>query len=140
MKRANDGRRRETAAKVAALTLANAFIFQEQLAAVQAKVKPLRKVLAEKDVISAFEQHWYFICEKINYVPIFRIAREVLLALPSRLNSDEAVKRLAYRALEICAERAALRHDLMGRIFIGCSIRRNIWALTIQACLQRPCY
>src|SRR5947209_19740888 len=81
------------------------------------RVKTLRKVLAEKDLITAFEQHWHYICEEINYVPIFRIAREVLLALPSGMHSDEAVKRLAYRALETCAEKAALRHDLMGRIY-----------------------
>jgi hypothetical protein len=117
MKKTSDGRRRETASKVAALTLANALIFQEQLAAVDTRVRTLRKVLAEKDLISAFEQHWNFICNEINYVPIFRIAREVLLNLPSGLVSDEAVKRLASRALEICAEKAALRHDLMGRIY-----------------------
>jgi len=117
MKKQTDGRRRETAAKVGALTLANAFVFQEQLAAVEKRVKPLRRVLAEKDVIGAFEQHWDFICEKINYVPIFRIAREILLVLPSGTDSEEAVKRLARLALEICAEKAALRHDLMGRIY-----------------------
>ena len=113
----SDGKRRETAAKVAALTLANAFIFQEQLAAVEKQVKPLRKVLASSDVIGAFEEHWNFICKEINYVPIFRIAREILLTLPSGSDSDEAVKRLARLALEICSHKAALRHDLMGRVY-----------------------
>jgi len=117
MKKPTDAARRVTAARVAALTLANAFVFQEQLAAVEKRVKPLRRVLTEKDVIGAFAQHWDFICEKINYVPIFRIAREILLVLPSGTDSEEAVKRLAQLALEICREKAALRHDLMGRIY-----------------------
>jgi len=112
-----DGRRRETAAKVAALTLANAFIFQEQLSAVEKRVQPLRKILASRDIIGSFEEHWNFICSTINYVPIFRIAREILLTLPSGSKSDEAVKQLARRALVICSEKAALRHDLMGRVY-----------------------
>lgn len=113
----DDGPRRETAAKVAALTLANAFIFQEQLAAVESRVQPLRKLLASGDLVGAFEQHWNFICSEINYVPIFLIARNILREIPAGSSSDEAVRRLAQRALEICSKKAALRHDLMGRVY-----------------------
>lgn len=42
-KKASD--RRETAAKISALVLANAFIFQEQLAASDGRVTPLRKLV-----------------------------------------------------------------------------------------------
>lgn len=44
---ADQARRRETAAKVAGLTLANALIFQEQLAATEKKVKPIKKLLTQ---------------------------------------------------------------------------------------------
>jgi N-6 DNA methylase len=109
--------RRETAAKVAALTLANAFIFQEQLAATNRNVRTLRSMLAENDLVTFADKHWEYICESINYVPIFKIAREILLSLPSGSASNDAVQRLAQQALAITTRKAALRHDLMGRIY-----------------------
>ncbi|MCI0429071.1 MAG: hypothetical protein L0210_00810 [Rhodospirillales bacterium] len=112
-----ENRRRETAAKVAALTLANAFIFQEQLAAADGRVMTLRSMLSKPDTVGAADQHWEFICSTINYVPIFKIAREILRALPSGSASNDAVKRLVRQALSITARKAALRHDLMGRIY-----------------------
>jgi hypothetical protein len=112
-----ENRRRETAAKIAALTLANAFIFQEQLAAADGRVMTLRGILARPNLVSAADQHWTYICDEINYVPIFKIAREILLALPSGTASDQAVRRLANHTLSITSRKAALRHDLMGRIY-----------------------
>lgn len=110
-------RRRETAAKVAALTLANAFIFQEQLAIANAQVRSVRSVLMEQDFTLATSTHWKYICEEINYVPIFQIARDILDALPAISTADDAVRRLAREALLITQNKAALRHDLMGRIY-----------------------
>ena len=110
-------RRRETAAKISALTLANAFIFQEQLSQANHQVRTIRSILDERDVLGATEQHWDFICSTINYVPIFRLARQILLNLPSGSASGDAVRRLAHQALAISSRRAALRHDLMGRIY-----------------------
>ena len=54
----NAQQRRETAAKVSALVLANAFIFQEQLAHTDERVTPLRKLGKEKDVVIAADKHW----------------------------------------------------------------------------------
>ena len=72
------GERRETSAKVAALVLANAFIFQEQLASTDGRISPLRKIEAEKDVLSAASKHWKWIWQNINYVPIFQLGeREI---------------------------------------------------------------
>lgn len=110
-------RRRETAAKVAALTLANAFIFQEQLAIANSQVRSVRSVLMERDFILATSEHWRFICDSINYVPIFKIARDILDALPAVSTADASVRRLAREALHITQNKAALRHDLMGRIY-----------------------
>lgn len=110
-------RRRETAAHIAALTVANALIFQEELAAANQDVRPLRSLLGEPDIITALAAHWQFICESINYVPIFHLARQVLLAVPALSGADKAVRILVRQALEIVSRRAALRHDLMGRVF-----------------------
>ncbi|PZR81528.1 MAG: hypothetical protein DLM68_17680 [Hyphomicrobiales bacterium] len=83
--------RRETAAKVSALVLANAFIFQEQLAATDGRITPLRKLQTEKDLVGATAKHWKWIWENINYVPIFQLGERVLNELPVNANSKLAV-------------------------------------------------
>src|SRR5687768_8992037 len=98
-----ESRRRETAAKIAALTLANAFIFQEQLAAADSRVMTLRSMLSRPDLMGTADWHWKYICSEINYVPIFKIARDILLTLPSSSTSDVALRRLAGQALAITA-------------------------------------
>lgn len=113
----NDTRRQETAASLAALTLANAFIFQAELAEADPRIQPLRATLDQPDPISAFTNHWKFICDTINYVPIFHLARDVLLQMPPRSEVVQALRDLGDHILGIVSERAALRHDLMGRIY-----------------------
>jgi len=110
-------KRRETTAKLAALMLANAFIFQEQLSSLDERVRPIRSVLADRDFIGNTATHWQLIITQINYVPIFKVAREILLSLPATSDTDSSVRHLAQRALEIVSKKAALRHDLMGRIY-----------------------
>jgi transcription elongation factor GreA-like protein len=110
-------RRRDTTAKLAALMLANAFIFQEQLSGLEGKVKPIRGILAERDFVGSTAAHWQLIIDEINYVPIFKVARDIMLSLPSHADTDSSVRHLAQRALDIVSKKAALRHDLMGRIY-----------------------
>lgn len=112
-----DLKRRRTAAKVAALTLANAFIFQEQLSSTQAQVHPLRQTLPRTDFVDTTIGHWDWICKAINYVPIFKVAIEILRAIPGASASSGAIHELARAALEVAQNKAALRHDLMGRIY-----------------------
>lgn len=109
--------RRETAAKVSALVLANAFIFQEQLAQTDQRVDTLRKIEKSTDVVQATAEHWRWIWENINYVPIFQLGERVLDELPESSNSTLAVKALLAEGQAICRQQAALRHDLMGRIY-----------------------
>ncbi len=109
--------RRETAAKVSALVLANAFIFEEQLAQSDGRVTPLRKLEKWKDVVGATAKHWGWIWQNINYVPIFQLGDRVLNELPASANSDIATRALLTEAIKICTQQAALRHDLMGRIY-----------------------
>ena len=109
--------RRETAAKVSALVLANALIFQEQLALTDGRVSPLRKIEKEADLVGAIAKHWHWIWENINYVPIFQLGERVLDELPSNLSTTRAVTAVLAQAKAICEKQAALRHDLMGRIY-----------------------
>lgn len=109
--------RRETAAKVSALVLANAFVFQEQLSRTDEKVETLRKLRKSKDLIGATSEHWEWISENINYKPIFQLGGRILDELPSSASTTENVKSLLDEAHNICAQQAALRHDLMGRIY-----------------------
>jgi len=54
---------------------------------------------------------------KLNYVPIFQLGERVLNELPINANSTIAAHALLTEAIAICAQQAALRHDLMGRIY-----------------------
>jgi N-6 DNA Methylase len=109
--------RRETAAKVSALVLANAFIFQEQLAETDGRITPLRKLAHARDLLGASAEHWKWIWENINYVPIFQLGERILNELPASAHSRLAVDALLKQAISICSQQAALRHDLMGRIY-----------------------
>lgn len=108
---------RQSVSRIAGLTVVNAMVFQEVLAGYDRRVEPLRKTLEAPDPVSAFCDHWLFILQQINYVPIFKVAREVLVALASGADVDRAVRSLASKALDIVRQRAALRHDLMGRVY-----------------------
>jgi len=103
--------------RIASLTLANAFVFQEILSSNEASVKTLRRTLEESNPVNAFSDVWKHILTDIDYIPIFRIAREVLLELPSAPCTDKAIQFLSVVALETTGNRAALKHDLMGRIY-----------------------
>lgn len=112
-----DERRALTAANIGALTLSNAMIFHCELSESESRVKPLHELLENADPLKAIADHWLYIIEKIDYVPIFKLAREILQKLPRRKESREALKKLFKDISEIVAQRAALRHDLMGRIY-----------------------
>ena len=108
---------RDSVAKIAGLTLVNALVFQEVLADYESQVQHLRQTLQADDSITAFADHWEYILTQINYYPIFHVAHQLLLALPSNPDSEKALRSLAKTALDIVQQRAALRHDLMGRVY-----------------------
>lgn len=109
--------RRETSAKVAALVLANALIFQEQLANTDGRISPLRKLAKEKDLLGGAAKHWEWIWKNVNYIPIFQLGERVLNELPVNQDTLNAVRLLLAEATNICSQQSALRHDLMGRIY-----------------------
>lgn len=109
--------RRESAAKVAALVLANAFIFQEQLSISDTRVLTLQKLAKAENVAGETASHWQWIWKNVDYVPIFQLGERVLDELPTGMDSVFAINALLSEAQSICRQQAALRHDLMGRIY-----------------------
>lgn len=102
--------------RVASLTLANAMLFQE-IVSQRVAVKTLRKTMESLDIVGEFNRVWKHIEREVDFVPIFKVAREILLALPASPETGRALRRLAKSAIKISRNRAALRHDLMGRIY-----------------------
>jgi hypothetical protein len=109
--------RRNTAARVSALALANALIFQEQLSATDGRIQPLQKLDREKNPVEGARIHWKWIWENVDYVPIFQLGDSILGELPLNPTTINAFRGLVAQARQICANQAALRHDLMGRIY-----------------------
>lgn len=103
--------------RIASLTLVNAMIFQQVLAYKDERVEPLVRSTDAPHVAEALLKTWDFILTEIDYVPIFTVAREVVKELLGAPDSDAALRRLAQAASRITSRRAALRHDLMGRIY-----------------------
>ncbi len=110
-------KRRESAAKIAGLSILNAMIFQDVLSQKDIRVNPIRKFLVSDSIIDEFINHWFFIVKSINYQPIFQIAADLLSTIPASRNTSKAVRFLGERAIDVLTKRAAMRHDLMGRVY-----------------------
>jgi hypothetical protein len=91
-------------------------IFQEFIAR-RENIHTLQQSLQSEDPLTEFVQQWQLIEEDIDFIPIFRVAENVLLSLPSTPETYQAIRHLGDSALFISRNSAALRHDLMGRIF-----------------------
>jgi N-6 DNA methylase len=102
--------------RIASLTLVNAMIFQQVLAEQDERIKSLNRTVEGKNVAESLFKTWGSIL-KIDYVPIFTTAKDILRELVGVPDADAALKTLADAALRITSRRAALRHDLMGRIY-----------------------
>lgn len=107
----------ERVLRVAGLVLSNAFLFHEILSRSEPDVKTLRQVIRSNDPIGEFLDQWDHITDEIDYAPVFDLATSVLIRLPSTPETEDSVEQLVEGALEISRSRAALRHDLMGRLF-----------------------
>lgn len=106
----------EAVSRISTLVIVNAMIFQEILSGHREfRVSPLEKIKNEENVLSAFSSQWRDIL-RINYYPIFHLARELLLQIPSD-PAFSIIRSLADAAQLIVGKRAALRHDLMGRVY-----------------------
>jgi len=104
-------------ARISGLVLANAMIFQEMLTTHYSRVKALDIALENPVPSSEFSQQWRYILDKIAYYPIFHLAHECITSLSADPDAAKALRALAQTARRIVSLRAALRHDLMGRVY-----------------------
>jgi hypothetical protein len=101
--------------RIAGLIMINAMIFHQVLSDTNKNVTSL-EVLREKDDTHKLGDQWGYILKEINYFSIFHLARELLLAVSGRAGVD-AFRATSAAALAIADKRAALHHDLMGRVY-----------------------
>lgn len=106
----------EAVSRISSLVIVNAMIFQEILKNHGDRVSSLEKLKDEENVLSAFSAQWRDIL-KINYYPIFHLARELLKSLSANADIFAHLRSMADAAQRIVGLRAALRHDLMGRVY-----------------------
>ena len=103
--------------RMACAIMANAMVFHERIAKMHAGIKTLEKVCGDH---VANPQHevlasWNAIL-KINYWPIFAIARDIVGELQSG-DAAQILRRLRDTAQEINSSGVENAHDLTGRIF-----------------------
>lgn len=103
--------------RIASLTVVNAMIFHQILSHWETRIQPLSRMIESQTVSESLADSWSFVLDNVDYVPIFRLARNIVMELSGNPGIDGALRILARSALRITARRAALRHDLMGRIY-----------------------
>ena len=103
--------------RMAAAILANAFAYHQRIAGMHPGVLPVDRVVgpAVTNPKPGTREAWDAIL-RINYWPIFGIARDILERLPAG-EAAAVLHRLAETAGEIDAIGARNAHDLTGRIF-----------------------
>ncbi len=104
-------------ARTAALTIVNAMLFQQVLSRYDRRVPGLPALIEADDVAERLAGAWEMILTDIDYIPIFQLARELVVQRTGTPDIDRALQDLARAAQRITARQAALRHDLIGRIF-----------------------
>ena len=108
--------RHQSVTQIAALIFANAFIFQERLAAIRKDIAPLRSFKGAASLSDKSAEMWKKIRVEINYVPIFRLAEDALSCLSASPHTEAALRDLVSAAGDVCSK-AMVGHDLMGRIY-----------------------
>ena len=91
-------------------------IFQEVISRTESKVPTVASTLSKKPFKVSFADTWEMILH-IDYQPIFKMALDLMKAIPSAPQTEDALLILAVEAQRIASSRALLRHDLMGRIY-----------------------
>ena len=103
--------------RMACAIIANAMVFHQRIAGMHQEVKPLRMVCGPNvanphgETLAAWED-----ILKINYWPIFAIAKDILEQLPGDV-ATSAMRELLETAQEVEATGVDNAHDLTGRIF-----------------------
>ena len=113
-------RDRAAALRIGCLVLFNALAFQDRLAAVHPDVPNVAEARrggpAGSSGLAGLRDAWRAICERIDYVPVFELAADILDAVA---DAPEDTQRAALEPLARAMEqtRRLEGHDLSGRLF-----------------------
>lgn len=110
-------KQRAAISRIASLMIENALIFQEVLSKSDGRIRTLGSFRVSQNAVAELCDHWGYILSEVNYYPIFSIAQRVLACFSVDAAFGQAIEGLIRSALTIVACRAALRHDLAGRIY-----------------------
>ncbi len=103
--------------RVGGLIVLNAMIFHDVLATNHKKLTRLVDITPKMSLL-LFPEQWEYILDNINYYSIFHLARRIFNDFgTSAWGTQEALRFMVKTALKISEQRAALRHDLMGRVY-----------------------
>jgi len=102
--------------KISLFILFNALVFHEALSTYIVNISSLKKIEKQIEYYSFINDEWDKIIE-INFIPIFSIAKQILLSLPSSLITEKILEKLSKQAIKILQSGILLKHDLMGRIY-----------------------
>ncbi len=103
--------------RMACAIVANAMVFHNRIAGMHTQIKQLHTLFdpAILDPQSGLLEAWRQIL-KINYWPIFAVARDILYQIPPA-EAARLLRGLYQTATEVAASGVDIAHDLTGRIF-----------------------
>ena len=105
---------RAAALRIGCLALFNALAFQDRLAAVNEDVETVSE--ASRQGIPSLRRTWRFICDEIDYVPVFALAAEILAVLEDG-PADVRTPVILPLVKAVAETRNVEGHDLSGRLF-----------------------
>ena len=105
---------RAAALRIGCLVLFNAFAFQDRLAPANEDVPTVQEALRQG--VPGLRAAWHFICDQIDYVPVFELAIEILDVL---LDGPDETQVPVIQPLLSAVQRTRKveGHDLSGRLF-----------------------
>ena len=105
---------RAAALRIGCLVLFNALAFQDRLAAENEDVPTVNESLAKG--IPGLRDAWTYICDNINYVPVFQLAADIVQVLGD--GTDEVQSPVIAPLVRAMEDTRKLEgHDLSGRLF-----------------------
>ena len=105
---------RAAALRIGCLVIFNALAFQDRLASVNEDVPTVDEALGRQ--VTGLQEAWRYICDKIDYVPVFELAANILGVL-SEGPADIQMPVLHPLVRAVRDTRQLEGHDLSGRLF-----------------------
>lgn len=100
--------------RIAVFILFDALVFHEALAGSRPTIKSLRRAIHPYQRF--LENEWAEIL-RIDYEPVFQIAKEILTDFPSSPETERILKKIMDVAIAAISSGILLKHDFMGRIY-----------------------